>query len=64
MNAQLPQLMKDAETKAWEALSGYKFWMFGYHAARWVTYNRLLDKPLPSPFKAVVQLARQETDSK
>lgn len=34
--------MRDAEIKAWEGLRGYKFWMFGYHAARWVNYNQLL----------------------
>ena len=30
-----------AETKAWDALSRYKFWMFGYHAANWVNLNRI-----------------------
>jgi hypothetical protein len=54
--------MADAERKAWEALSGYKFWMFGYHAARWVTYNNLLPEKQPSPFKAAVHLARQRID--
>ncbi len=34
--------MEDAEEKAWKALAGYKFWMFGYHASRWVNYNKLL----------------------
>lgn len=50
--------MKDAEIKAYEALSGYKFWMFGYHAARWVTYNKLLEKRQPSPFKSLVKIAQ------
>jgi hypothetical protein len=54
--------MKDAENKAWEALSGYKFWMFGYHAARWVNYNRLLVESQPNPFKEAVKLAREHTD--
>ncbi len=53
-----------AESKAWEALSGYKFWMFGYHAARWVNLNALLvssDK-FKSPFLAAVKLARTKID--
>jgi len=54
------EAMKDAETKAWEALSGYKFRMFGYHAARWVNYNRLLDKPMQNPFRDAVLLAREK----
>jgi hypothetical protein len=54
--------MKEAEQKAWEALSGYKFWMFGYHAARWVNYNRLLSEPQPNPFREAVKLARKFTD--
>ena len=48
--------------KAWVALAGYKFWMFGYHASAWVKYNQLLPKEVrdPNPFKAQVQSARQE----
>ncbi|WP_027719183.1 hypothetical protein [Desulfovirgula thermocuniculi] len=56
------EAMKDAEERAWEALSGYKFWMFGYHAARWVNYNRLLDKPLQNPFRELVMVARRKVD--
>lgn len=55
--------MRDAEEKAWEALSGYKFWMFGYHAAGWVNLNRLLDKPRANPFRAAVDLARTKADA-
>lgn len=54
--------MKDAEDKAWASLAGYKFWMFGYHAARWVNYNNLLKDcghpGRPSPFSDLVKLAR------
>ena len=50
--------MKDSEHKAWKALAGYKFWMFGYHAARWINYNNLLDKKQGSPLTALVKLAR------
>jgi len=55
--------MTDAEQKAWEALSGYKFWMFGYHAGRWINYNKLLDKPLANPFRDAVNLARNKIDT-
>ena len=47
-----------AEQKAWAALAGYKFWMFGYWAARWVGLNRLLDERRPNPFAPLVKLAR------
>lgn len=50
--------MADAERKAWEALSGYKFWMFGYHCGRWVNYNNLLDRKRSNPFRDAVKLAR------
>ncbi len=60
----IQEALKDAEAKAWEALSGYKFWMFGYHAARWINYNRLLDKPLHNPFHEAVKLGRRMVDGK
>ena len=53
--------MIEAEEKAWRSLAGYKFWMFGYHAAQWVLLNRI-DTPfgerMANPFRALVQLAR------
>jgi len=54
--------MRIAIEKAWEALSGYKFWMFGYHAAQWVSLNRLLEKREHSPFREAVDLARKKID--
>lgn len=56
------EAMQDAEAKAWEALSGYKFWMFGYHAGRWVNYNRLLSAQRPNPFREAVLLGRKKVD--
>lgn len=57
--------MRDAELKAWEGLRGYKFWMFGYHAARWVNYNQLLPnaRRFRSPFRALVEIADRKVDS-
>jgi hypothetical protein len=56
--------MRDAETKAWEGLRGYKFWMFGYHAARWVNYNSLLPpaQRFRSPFRPLVEIADRHLD--
>lgn len=49
----------EAERKALDALSRYKFWMFGYWAAIWVHLNRLHKPARPSPFAVLVKLARQ-----
>ena len=51
----------EARVKAFTALAGYKFWMFGYHAGAWVKYNRLLPKTmqLGNPFKVLVKMARK-----
>ncbi|KKN39256.1 hypothetical protein LCGC14_0745390 [marine sediment metagenome] len=54
--------MRDAERKAWEGLAGYKFWMFGYHAARWINYSRLLDERFPNPFRDTVGVARRKIE--
>lgn len=52
--------MNEAEAKAIKALAGYKFIMFGYHAAVWVSLNRLAGVKRPNPFKKLVELARKE----
>jgi len=57
----------DARETAYEdairAVAKYKFWMFGYYAASWVKYNKLL-KGTPwhqgNPFKRFVELGRIE----
>ena len=52
-----------AEQKAWKALAGYKFWMFGYWAAWWVKLNQLCPGgPAPSPWKSLVNTARRHQD--
>ncbi|GAH86068.1 unnamed protein product, partial [marine sediment metagenome] len=38
------------ETAAWDSLSKYKFIMFGYHAAIWVTLNRIHHCHQKNPF--------------
>ena len=54
------EAMADAKKKALDALAGYKFWMFGYHAARWVNYNKLLlrTERRANPFRFLVHAAR------
>jgi hypothetical protein len=49
-----------SKNKALDALSRYKFWMFGYHAAAWVKYNQLLPMAHQeeSPFSPLVKSAR------
>jgi len=57
---QIIEAMQDAELKAWKALAGYKFLMFGYHAARWVNYRNLLGVPIPNPFRSLVDRAQHK----
>ena len=49
----ISEAMDEAERKAWEALSGYKFWMFGYHAAKYVQLAQLLDKAASEPIQSI-----------
>lgn len=49
----------EAKYKTVDALSRYKFMMFGYWAAIWVHLNQLDDRKEPNPFKQLVQKARQ-----
>ena len=66
MSSHLEQLAlewEDAQRQALDALSRYKFWMFGYHAAR-VVYigsliHRLSGPRLSNPFAPLVHVARQ-----
>ena len=54
--------MNEAERKAWDAFSRYKFVMGGYHAAQWVLLNKLLeDGRQPNPFADLVKLAQEHT---
>jgi hypothetical protein len=50
--------MDTAERNAWDALSRYKFQMFGYWAAIWVHLNRLGQAQHPNPFSEAVKLAQ------
>lgn len=56
------QAMEEAEAKAWKALAGYKFEMFGYWASTWVSLNHLDDVRRGNPFKQLVVQARYDTE--
>ncbi|MDP2910805.1 MAG: hypothetical protein Q8N76_00465 [Candidatus Omnitrophota bacterium] len=49
--------LNETELKAWRALAGYKFMMFGYWAAIWVHLNRVGEFNRQNPFKPLVDLA-------
>lgn len=50
--------LKQAEEKAWKALKGYKFVMFGYWAGVWVHLNRVGNFREPNPWADLVDTAR------
>ena len=52
--------MAEAERKAWDSLGRYKFLMFGYHAAQWVTLNKLMPVKAENPFRKLVHAAWEE----
>ncbi|SRR5258707_767067 len=57
-NERLLDAMDEAEKKAIDSLTRYKFHMFGYWSAIWVHLNHLSDLRKPNPFRAVVLTAR------
>jgi hypothetical protein len=52
--------LHEAEVKAWDSLSRYKFQMFGYWAAIWVHLNRIGNFKKPNPWKSIVKVAREK----
>ena len=58
----LEEAMDDAERKAIDSLARYKFQMFGYWAAKWVSLNRIGGIGRPSPFRFAVEAARQHIE--
>ena len=61
---QLYEEWNDAQRRAWDALARYKFWMFGYHAARVIYVGSLIARMggprLANPFGSLVAAARAE----
>lgn len=62
-NMNILDALVEAEAKAWDALSRYKFWMFGYWSAIWVHLNHLAGLKLPNPWKKIVGIAKKEVGS-
>jgi hypothetical protein len=58
MNSLVSEL-EEAERKAWDSLSRYKFTMFGYWAGVWVHLNRISGLRRPNPWKELVCKARE-----
>ena len=60
MNAaqRLAAEIDEAEAKAIDALGRYKFTMFGYWAGIWVHLNKIEGQKRPSPFRALVKVAK------
>ena len=52
-----------AKEKAVDFLGRYKFQMFGYWAALWVSLNRLCEKREKSPFQDFVIMARAKKEA-
>jgi len=52
------EALREAERRAWDSLSRYKFQMFGYWAAIWVHLNRLGKFGQRNPFARLVADAR------
>lgn len=50
--------LDEAERKAIDSLARYKFAMFGYWAGIWVHLNRISGANRPSPFRRLVDAAR------
>lgn len=57
---ELHAYLDDAERRAWDALSRYKFQMFGYWASVWVHLNRIAQAGRPNPWRKLVQAARSK----
>ncbi len=53
--------LDEAEQKAWESLSKYKFMMFGYWAAIWVHLNKILVGHRENPFRELVKMAKNRS---
>lgn len=60
MSIRFTSKLKEAEYKAIDALSRYKFMMFGYWAAIWVHHAKDINPRPSNPFLGAVKWAKQE----
>lgn len=56
--------LREVEIKAWKALAGYKFQMFGYWAAVWVHINQIGGFKRSNPWRDLVGKARVAIDER
>ena len=56
----LEEGLVEAEQKAWDSLSRYKFQMFGYWAAIWIHLNRIGGFKRKNPWRDLVISARNK----
>lgn len=56
--SELLNALTEAEKKAWDSLSRYKFQMFGYWASIWVHLNKIGKFKKHNPFKKIVKIAK------
>lgn len=54
----------EAKKKAFDSLSRYKFYMFGYWAATWIQMNKLCRFREINPFNKLVHLAEKIKEQK
>jgi hypothetical protein len=59
MKQALVNELNEAEAKAIDSLSRYKFAMFGYWAGIWVHLNRISGQHNPNPFNKLVNVAKE-----
>ena len=56
--------LEEAQRKAWDSLSRYKFMMFGYWVSVWVHLNRISGERRANPWRGLVRQARDERHGK
>lgn len=61
--SKLEEAMAEAERKAWDSLSRYKFSMFGYWAAIWVHLNHINGGKASNPWRPLVKAAREQRNA-
>lgn len=56
--------MDEAERKAWDSLSRYKFIMYGYWVAVWQHLNQCTGSLRRNPWAGLVKIAREHMEAK
>jgi hypothetical protein len=60
---QVVAALQETESKAWDGLSRFQFWIFGYYAARWAhlaaLWREATGEVFPNPYVDCVKVARE-----